>query len=146
MAVAAEVAVREWINSKTDLVGMGNPLALGAFLIEQASPADGAYAVIARSSEGVTRVVSEPAPGVGVARMQCLVYAGTEEASEPAAAALRRAFESLSGCPEPCGDTGVWALVTENLIGPIFVPHQGDTGEIYAFQVDADFLLRDDTV
>jgi hypothetical protein len=60
--------------------------------------------------------------------------------------ALRNAFERLSGCPEPCGDTGYMVLVSENWIGPIDVPHVGNDGEQYAFQVGADFLLRNDNI
>jgi hypothetical protein len=145
VSVAAQAAVRAWVNGRADLVGDGMPLSRGAYLKEQRSPADGGYAVISRSSEGVTSVVAEPAPVLAVARIQCLVYAGTEEASELAAAALRTAFETLTGNPEPCGDTGVTVLAAGNHLGPLFVPHPGDTGEIYSFQVNADFVLRDDS-
>jgi hypothetical protein len=145
VSVAAQAAIRAWINGRADLVGDGLPLARGAYLREQRSPADGGYAVISRTSEGVTSIVAEPAPVLAVARIQCLVYAGTEEASEAAAAALRSAFETLEGNPEPCGGTGVTVLTADNHIGPLFVPHAGDTGEIYSFQVNADFVLRDDS-
>lgn len=134
--------MRAWINARTDLVGDGNPLSRGAYLREQRSPADGAYCVLSRSSEGTTAVVAEAAPGLGVARVQALVYAGTEVAAENAASALMEAFQSLLGCPEPCGDTGTHVLVASNHVGPLLIPPPPDTGEIYSFQVQADFLLR----
>lgn len=146
MSVAAQLAIREWINARTDLVGEGLPLEGGAYLREQRSPAYGAYAVILRTSEGVTSVVAEAAAELGIARVQFLVYAGTEVKAELAAAALRKAFETLTGCPEPCGTTGVMVLVADNYLGPLFVPHVGDTGEEFCFQVNADFVLRDDSL
>ena len=142
MAIAAQSAVRAWINGRLDLVGQGNPLPNGAYLMTQASPEAGAYAVVSRTSEGVTSLVAENPPGVTVARMQCLVLAGTIEASELAAAAVRTAFESLRGQPEQCGTTGIWVLVTDNHLGPLFItPPATLGGEVYAHQVNADFTL-----
>jgi len=139
MAVAAEAAVRAWINARPGLVGEGNPLSRGAYLRHQRSPEGGAYAVISRNSEGVGSLVAEQSP-VATARIQCLVYAYPEQAAETAAAALLNAFESLTGCPEPCGDTGVTVLVASNFVGPFFI-FQPDS-EQYQFQVDADLVLR----
>jgi hypothetical protein len=144
MAIAAQTAVREWINGRTtDLVGPGNPLPNGAYLLPQAVPETGAYTVVSRTSEGVTSVVAEDPSATSLARMQCLVFAGTIEASELAAAALRTAFESLRGNPEPCGNTGVWVLVTDNHIGPILIQWAPTHGEVYAHQVNADFVLAE---
>jgi hypothetical protein len=141
VSVAAESAVRAWVNA-LPITGPGNPLSRGAYLHEQRSPADGAYAVLSRTSEGVTNVVAENDGALSIARMQCLVYAGTEPAAELAAAALRSAIEKLAGSPQPCGTTGVTVLVTDNLLGPFLVPHYGATGEQFCFQINADFLLR----
>ena len=138
MSIAAEAAVRAWIND-LPITGEGNPLSRGAYLREQRSPADGAYAVIARQPEGVTYRVAEDG-AVCTARIQCLVYAGTEESSEAAAAALMTEIERLTGCPEPCGP-GVRVLVTDNRSGPFQIPAGPDTGEQFAFQVNADFVL-----
>jgi hypothetical protein len=143
VAVAAEAAIRAWVTARTDLVGPGNPLEMGAFLWEQASPDHGAYAVLSRNSEGVTAVVAEPAPTLGMARIQAIVYAGTQESAEFAAKSLRAAWESLAGYPERCGTTGITVLVSDNLVGPLYLGNT--TPEQYAFQVNADFLLRDDT-
>lgn len=139
MAVAAENAIRAWVNA-SPIVGEGNPLALGAFLREQRSPADGAYTVLARTSEGVTNIVAED-DEIGTARMQFVVYAGTEEASEAAGKALRGLIDTLNGCPQPCGDTGYRVLVSDNRLGPFAIPVAPDSGEAYAFQVNADFVL-----
>jgi hypothetical protein len=73
--------------------------------------------------------------------MQCVVYAGTAQAAEFAAAALLAQIERLTGCPEQCGDAGVRVLVTDNRIGPFQIPVAPDSGETYAFQVNADFVL-----
>lgn len=140
MAIAAETAVRTWVNDNATLVGNGKPLSRGAYLHEQRSPADGAYAVITRTPEIPDSMVAEDGR-VAISRMQAYVYAGTEVAAEAAAAAMRTAFEGLSGAPEKCGDTGVTVLATDNLLGPYLVPHYGESGEQYCFSVHADFIL-----
>ena len=137
MSVAAENAVRSWINSRP-IVGDGQPLALGAYLANQRSPDSGAYAVVLRNPEGGGRPMVAEDSALSVARMQAMVFAGTIEAAEAAAAALRSEIETLTGVPEPCGDTGVLVLVADNLNGPFAVP---GTGEQYCFQVGADFVL-----
>lgn len=138
MAVAAEAAIRAWINACTDLVGDGNPLPLGAYTLSQRSPASGAYAVLARNPEGVVDGGVAEDDSVTVARMQAQVFAGTTEAAENGAAALRNEFERLRGKPEPCGTTGITVLVADNHNGPFYVPN---TAEEFCFQVDADFTL-----
>jgi hypothetical protein len=139
MSVAAQSAIRAWINA-SPLVGDGNPLSRGAYLREQRSPADGSYCVLSRNSEGVGDLVAEDAVFTR-ARIQALVYAGTEEAAETSAAALRSAFEALQGLPALCGTTGIKIMVAENHIGPLLIPIAPDSGEIYCFQVGADFIL-----
>lgn len=139
MAVSAQAAIRAWLNA-SPIVGEGKPLARGAYLIEQRSPADGAYAVLLRTSEGIERVVAEDGR-IGVARMQFLIYAGTVVAAENAANAVRDLNETLSGAPQVCGDTGYRIMVADNHLGPFAIPPPPDNGEAYAFQVNADFLL-----
>jgi hypothetical protein len=139
VAVSAQSAIRAWVNA-SPIVGEGNPLSRGAYLIEQRSPADGAYTVLLRTSEGVDSPVAEDGR-VGTARMQFLVYAGTVDAAENAAKALRDLIETLTGAPQPCGDTGSRILVSDNQLGPFAIPPPPDAGETYAFQVNADFLL-----
>jgi hypothetical protein len=142
MSLPATDAVRAWINARRDLTGEGNPLALGAYLTQQRSPAAGAYAVLARQETGTGgTLTAEPSPALAIARVHAMVYAGTETAAETAAAALRTAWEELTGCPEPCGDTGTFVLVTDNHTGPLYVPMPGEGGEQFCFQVGADFVL-----
>lgn len=140
MSIAAEPALRDWITSR-DIVGEGKPLSNGAFLVEQRSPQYGAYAVIARMGLPVTSPVAED-NSISMAHLECSVYAGTQEASEKAAAALRSEFETLTGSPQKCGTTGIVILVAENFAGPSHVPVAQD-GEIYCYQVSADFLLTE---
>lgn len=138
MSIPAETAIRDWINARAGLTGEGMPLEMGAFLRQQRSPETGAYVVVWRQSEGVSDLVAEESL-VSVARMQFLVFAGTEDASEKGAAALRTAFETLSGCPEPCGKSGHTVVTSDNLVGPFFVDNPA--GEPYCFQVNGDFVL-----
>lgn len=147
MALAAEVAIRAWINARPIVTGVNldedvPPLANGAFLLPQASPADGTYAFLSRNPEGVGSVVAEDSL-ISTARIQCLVFGGTVEAAERAAAALRGEFEKLTGCPEPCGDTGVIVMTADNHNGPFFIPLQASGSEVFCFQVGADFMLRE---
>jgi len=141
MSVPVETALRAWINARTStLVGPGNPLSNGAFLRDQRSPADGAYAMVERSAESPATVVAEDGWFTN-ARLNCMVMAGTQQSAEAAAAALRSAFETLTGMPEWCGATGIRVLVADNHLGPVNLPQPPDSGELFTFQVSADFVL-----
>jgi hypothetical protein len=142
MGVAAEQAVRAWINSKKGtLTGQGRPLSNGAFLLEQRSPATGAYARIIRTPGGASaNLVAEPGAPTA-ARVTALVYHPVQEQAEAAAVALAEAWDGLQGAPEACGDTGVVVLATDNLAWPVDVPQPPDSGEPYCLQVSADFVL-----
>lgn len=140
--IAAEAAIRAWVNGQPSLVGPGKPLSRGAYLRHQRSPADGSYAVLWRmSGAGSGEIVGEPAPELATARIQAQIFGGTEEFAEAAAAAYATAVEGLSGAPQRCGATGVTVLVAGNTSGPMFVPMPADGGEQYCFQFDADFVL-----
>jgi hypothetical protein len=141
MSVAAEAAVRAWVNGQAQLTGEGRPLSGGAYLGQQRSPASGIYAVLARSSQAAQQVVAEGPGDIDVARISAMVYGGTQEAAEAAAAALASAVEALSGSPQRAGDTGVLLLVSANLSGPMYVPMPSAGGEEFAFEVAADFML-----
>jgi hypothetical protein len=139
--IQATAAVRAWVNGKTnDLVGPGNPLANGAFLLPQRSPDSGAYAVLMRLASPRPDAVAEDADPLN-ARVGALVYHGDYELSELAAAALADAWNNLNGNPERCPGTGVTILVADNVTLPLYVPQPPDTGETYCFQVTADFML-----
>lgn len=135
--IAVERALREWVNARP-IVTAGGPLPRGAYAKLQRSPAAGAYAVLQRNPEGIPVGPVAEDGSVVVARMQAMVFAGTVEAAEDGAAALRSEFETLTGRPQPCGDTGVTVLVADNHNGPFAVP---GTAEEYCFQVGADFML-----
>jgi len=141
MSLAATAAVEAWINAQS-CCGQGQPLTRGAFQAgrQPRSPADGAYALLARIPGGRGTLVAEDDTPT-VARISALVYAGTVDAAETAAAALASAFNTLNGDPEPCGDTGVTVLVTDNVTEPAYQPQPADSGEQYCFQVAADFVL-----
>ncbi len=138
--IPAETAVRAWGNSKTSLVGPGNPLSNGIFLREQRSPADGQYAIVARA-QGSSDLVAEQDTNLCAAMMAFTVYGGTEGTAEAAAAALASEIEQLTGRPEPCGGTGVTVLVADKLAGPVHMPAAPDAGELYCFTVQAEFTL-----
>lgn len=138
--IAAEPAVRAWINSKATLVGIGQPLSNGAFLREQKSPASGCYAVIAQgpTSPGP---VAEPSPNLSQHTIGAMIYGGTQDTALAAATAYASAVEQLLGCPEACGSTGVKVLAAMNVTGPAAQPWAPDTGEQFAYLVTAQFLL-----
>lgn len=150
--LAAEAAIREWVNGRPDLIGDpeqadgdgAGPVGRGAYLRTQRSPADGAYLVISRALPGGSEAgVAEPSPSLGTARIIAQAYAGTEEAAEQAAAAYANAVAGCTGDPQPCGTTGLWILSHDQLAGPAFIPAGPTTGEEYCFQVTAEFLLAD---
>jgi hypothetical protein len=145
MSVAAEVAVQAWINARASLTG--GTLSRGAFLAGYGlrSPADGAYALLSRTTAGSLGSVVAESSNPSLARIQAYVFAGTVEAAEAAAADLASAFHELRGNPEPCGQTGVTVLCTDNVVEPNYVPQPADGGEQHCFQVAADFVLRKDT-
>ena len=148
--LAAETAVREWVNANRQLVPPHDapdpdryPLARGAYLRSQRSPADGAYLVLATVG-GAEPDVAEPGGALMLTRVTFRVFAGTEEAAEQAAAAVATALAALTGVPVRCGGTGVWILAHDQLAGPLFVPAGADAGEQYCFQVTCQLLLRSD--
>lgn len=137
-----EQAVRAWANAQAGLTGEGNPLSRGAYLRSQRSPADGAYAVLGTvPARGRLGGITAEDARVRAHRVAAVIYAGTLEAAETAAAAYAQAVLSLTGNPVPMGSSGVTCLVTDNLSGPVLVPTPPDAGEAYAFAVEADFLL-----
>jgi hypothetical protein len=140
MAVAAETAVRAWINAQGDLTASGGPLPAGAFLVKPRSPAAGGYALLTRNQTTTKTVIAE-ADNPSMARVSASVFAGTIEAAEAGAVALASAYQTLQGMPEPMGDSGITCLVTDNVTGPSFVPQPPDSGEQYCFMVVADFML-----
>jgi hypothetical protein len=139
--IPAQQTLRAWVNSKTSsLVGQGLPLSRGAYLRQQASPADGAYATV-HSTGKPGDAVAESDPGLSTVSAAFLVFAPVEETAENAAAALASEIELLTGMPQAAGSSGYMVLVADNLRGPVSVPQPADSGEPYCFQVTADFAL-----
>jgi hypothetical protein len=142
VAVAAATAIRAWVNARSGLTGPGNPLASGAYLDGEAirSPASGAYALLVREPGTNAAVVAEDT-AVAVARITAHVKAGTIQAAEAGAVALCNAFQTLTGCPEPCGATGVTVLAAANFAEPGYVAVPSAGGEQFEFTTGADFIL-----
>ena len=142
MAVAAAIAIREWINTRAGLTGKGRPLSRGAYLNGEAirSPAHGAYALLIREAGVGGGPVAEDADP-SLARITAHVYAGTIQVAEAAATALANAWQDLNGAPEPCGDTGVTVMVADNFTDPGYVPMPGSGGEQHCFTTSATFML-----
>jgi hypothetical protein len=138
----AEQAIRAWANSAAvGLTGEGHPVSGGFYLRQQRSPAAGQYGVLARSSIARPGPVAEDDGFFDQARISALFYGGTEETAEAAATAYASAVERLSGRPVPAGDSGLTILASDNLSGPQYVPMPAEGGELFAFEVAADFLL-----
>jgi hypothetical protein len=143
MTVAAETAVRAWINSRPDLVGepgSPGPLGHGAYLIGQVFPSGGGFAIVARQSAAAQQMIAEDS-AVDAASVLAEIFGSTQQAAELAAAAYASAVRTLTGSPVAMGDTGVTCLVADNVTGPLDVAVPPDQGELYSFHVTADFYL-----
>lgn len=118
-------AMRAWINSRTTtLVGLGNPLQLGAHLKYVQGGQAGAYAFL----EEQASIRSEDAPESPdmLAIMSAQIYGGTREAASLAATALA---EEISSNMEGAGAVAVTAsgasvllLVADDIQGPSWFP------------------------
>jgi len=145
MTVSAETAVCAWVNEvRGDLTGTidtPGPLAQGAFTIEQRSPVGaGAYALILRQQSPAQRLVAEDG-AVDCASIIAQIRGGTRQVAEAGAAAYASAVQTLTGAPVVMGDSGVTCLVADQVTGPQDVPPPPDQGDLFLFQVTADFYL-----
>jgi hypothetical protein len=137
MAVDAEGAVQAWINSRTtDLVGLGNPLQLGAHFIRLRSPASGAYALLYRIGGGRAFTAERP---WDQARISATIYAPTKETACRAAVAYVNALESVNGAAVVMGDAV--CQVVDNITGPLAIDDSATGHEQHRYVVDADFYL-----
>lgn len=134
MALDTEGIVKEWINTRSDLVGSGKPLTRGAFLKRIRS--QGVYAHIL--SVGTPTDLTAETP-VGRGRISATFYAATKKAACDAAVAYTSILESLNGAPERAGDYKI--LVVDNITGPIPIDDQLTTREEFRYLVDADFWI-----
>lgn len=140
MAVDATGAVRAWVNSlTTDLVGLGNPLPLGAHIGPLRSPASGSYVKLRRV--GGSRALTAERP-FDRARISATVCGLTIQSAAVAAAAYCTALEALAlgGAATPMGELVVCQVV-DDITGPVELPPETDNSLEYHVLVDADFYL-----
>jgi hypothetical protein len=133
--VVASTAVRDWVNN-LPIVGRGQALAQGAYLLPPRSPGEGAYALLSRVGRAGDLVAEET---IDSPRISATILAGTLEAAEIAATAYANEVDRLRGTRAPMGDTS--CLVADNIAGPLYVDLRRSTQEQYQFLVDADFYL-----
>lgn len=141
MVVDAEAAVRAFINSRTgDLVGVGHPLRLGAYLNRLRSPGSGAYAYLTRVGGTPALTAEQP---VDQARVSAAIYAPTKDIAAAAATAYATLLHALSlgGARTPMGEAV--CLTVDNISGPLFIDDSESNHEQVRYLVDADFVLVD---
>ena len=137
-AVDAEGAVRDWINSLTeDLVGLGNPLQLGAHLDRLRSPARGCYAWLIRVGGSRSMTAERP---FDLARISASVYGTTKKTAADAASAYVAALESLDGRRTALNED-VTCQTVDFITGPIAIDAHATGEEQYRYLIDADFHL-----
>lgn len=137
--VAAVAAVLAWVNAHPTLSGRGKPLTNGAFrTMPPRSPAAGSYLLLTRIDGNDALTAEEP---VDRARIAGVVFAPDDQAAEAAAVAYANALAALTGTRAPMGDDAT-CLVVDDITGPQLIDDRaGPAGELYAYQVDADFLM-----
>lgn len=134
MALDAEGILKDWINTRSDLVGPGKPLTRGAFLKRIRSQGVYAHLITVGTPNDLTAETS-----VGRARISATFYAATKKASSDAAVAYASILESLNGSPERAGDYRI--LIVDNISGPLPIDDQLTTREEFRYLVDADFWI-----
>jgi hypothetical protein len=134
----AEGAVKAWVNTLTDLVGTGKPLAKGAHL--SADPLHGArtvcYALLNQVGGSTALAAENPDQR---ARISARIYGPSKEAAALAAAAYANALVALAAGPA-VAVTGALILSADpdTISGPLWTPDFGEP----RYLVDADFYLR----
>lgn len=137
MAVDAEGIVKDWINSRSDLVGPGKPLTRGAHLKNLRSQGVYAYLITVGTPGDLTAETP-----IGRARISATIYASTKKAAADAAVAYATVLEGVNGVPEPAHDEGNHKiLIVDNMSGPLPIDDQLTTREEFRYLVDADFWI-----
>lgn len=134
MMLDVEKIVKDWINSRNDLVGDGKPIKRGAFLKRLSS--EGTYVQIMAIGTPVSLTAESP---TARSRISGTVYGGTKQAACNAAVAYVTVLEKLQGQVEHAGDYKV--LVVDNISGPLPLDDHLTTREQFRYQVDADFYV-----
>lgn len=130
-----EGIVRDWINTRSDLVGPGRPLTAGAHL--KRIRHHGCYAYVI-SIGTPTRLVTEVP--TGKARISVTVYGITKDVAVRGAVAYGNILEQIQlGHRERMGDHV--CLAVDNIVGPTPIDDQLTTREEYRYLVDADFWV-----
>jgi len=126
--------VKNWINTRTDLVGHGKPVSRGAFLKLQRAQGTYLYVTVVGTPPDLTAETP-----VARARVSVIAYGSTMLASSNAAVAYATVLESLTGKPEKMGDYR--CLVVDNLSLPLPLDDHLTDREEFRHQVDADFWI-----
>jgi len=134
MAVDVEGIVKDWINSRSDLVGPGKPIVRGAFLKRIRS--QGVYVHILLVGTPLDLTAETP---VGKGRVSATIYGSTKKAASDGATAYASVLETLKGAPEPAGDYKI--LVVDNITGPLPIDDHLTNREEFRYLIDADFWI-----
>jgi hypothetical protein len=118
--VDAVGAMQAWINSRTaTLVGLGNPLQLGAHLKLLGGGEPATYAFLEEQTS-VRSLDSAENPDM-IAGLSAQIFGGTREAATRAAVALAEELSTeLCGCQAAV--PGVVMFVSDDIQGPTWVP------------------------
>lgn len=128
-------AVRDWINSlTTNLVGEGNPLALGASLKQHSGAATVCYGFLLELSSGQWGGSEHPSMS---ALMSLQVYGPTRQAACDAAVAYAEALEPLHQGFRASTPGGTAIAGVSGIDGPSWQPD----GDSPRYVVDATFLF-----
>lgn len=137
MAVDAEGAVKDWLNSRGDLTGKGNAIPLGAHLTRLRSPGKGAYAYLQLVAGARALAAERP---VHAARVSAMLHGTTRETASYAAVAYATALEAMDGV-HTVMTPGVVCHTVDNITGPIARDEHDSNREQWVYIVDADFYL-----
>jgi len=117
--VDAVPAMQAWINSRSELVGLGNALQLGAHLKKLGGGEPAAYAFL-EEQFSVRSADSAESPDMQAA-LSAQVYGGTREAAGRAATALAEEL-STALCGSQAAVDGAVIFVADDIQGPSWVP------------------------
>lgn len=135
--VDAEGLAADWCNSRTALVGDGNPLPKGAHLQTRLTGAlTVCYALLSLVGGGATGGAENADQ---VARISAQIYGPTRAAAAKAAAAYADALVTgLAGKPYATTNGVILGVDPDSIAGPTWVPDFDEP----RYLVDADFYVR----
>jgi hypothetical protein len=127
-------AVRDWVNAQAALVGVGNPLQLGASLKQREGAASACYGLIVELPAYLWGGAEQPSHGQ---RISMQIYGPTKEAAALAAVAYGNALMPLLQGVRSVTPQGVLIVGVDNVDGPTWIPD----GDEPRYVVDCDFLF-----